>query len=223
MRRPPRKLPASKRPRYDWRQHHDWIPAVGQKIDRRLDRFQDNPRSVPQLGYRNDMKGNKAMYSPLRYAIVQLGKLLVSHVDYLTMRIGHYDDDGKFKPYSVNQLIARIGLGKRRFQRAGQQLRKYLNAIALYPRAEQLASGAYVGYAWARRVTIGFFKALGLYNELVAARVEAYQRQKGVPYREALAAEGVVILDPGSEPLHARDVAQTFGMTLAEFIAPDTS
>lgn len=186
-----------------------------------FDRFEKDASVIPQLGFRNDMTG-KAMYAPLRYAIAQLGKLWVTHVDYLTMRIGYYKD-GKFVPYSVNQLIDRIGLGKRRFQRAGHQMQKYLNAIALYPRAERIASDVYVGYAWARRLTVGLFRARGIHHKLVQARVEAYQRQKGKPYREALAAEGVVTLDPGSEPLEPRDVAQAFGMTLAEFIAPDTS
>lgn len=42
-------------------------------------------------------------------------------------------------------------------------------------------------------------------------------------FAEVLAVEGVVELDPGSEPLVPDEVAEAFGMTLAEFIAPDTS
>lgn len=232
MRHPPRKLRAAKRPPYEWRDHHDWIPDVFQKAIERLDRFKDNPNAIRQLGHRKDMKGNKAMYAPFRYAIAEEGKLLVAHTEILSMRIGRPAEDGKkFEPYSVSQFLKRLTptkdgppiIAKRRFQRAGKEMRKYLNGIALYPRAKQLDSGAYVGYAWARRITVDLFRAMGLHIELARARVGAYQRKKGVPYREVLAAEGIVTLDPGSEPLDPRDVAQAFGMTLAEFIAPDTS
>lgn len=224
MTRPRRKLRASKRPSYDWHKHHKWIPDPLPEAIGRADKFKDNPRCLMQLGYRWDMKGNKAMYAPFRFAVSQTIMFLLAHLDLLTMRIGRYDEEsGKFVPYSVNQIVARIDLGKRRFQRSGHQLKKYLNAIALYPRAEQIASDVYVGYAWARRLTVSLFKAMGLYHKLVIARTQAYQRAKGVPYREALAAEGVVTLDPGSEPLDPREVAQAFGMTIAEFIAPDTS
>ncbi|MGH8570867.1 MAG: hypothetical protein ACREXU_23385, partial [Gammaproteobacteria bacterium] len=212
MSRPRRKLRASKRPSYDWHDHHTWIPRVLDLVNRIFERFRTNPRAVRQLGYRPDMKGHKAMYAPFRLAIAIVQQVLCAHLEIVTMRVGYYKD-GKFVPYSVNQLLARMGIGKRRFQRALKCVCKYMGMMDLYPRAEQLASGKYVGYAWVRRITIGFFKKLGLYKQLVLDRVEAYRRLKGVPYREALAAEGVVILDPGSEPLHAHDVAQAFGMT----------
>lgn len=225
MTRPRRKLRASKRPlpSSDWHDHHTWIPSVLQKLIRIFERFKSNPNVIPWLGHRADMKGNKAMYAQLRYAIAEEVKLLASHTNILCMRIGNPVAPGKMEPYSVKQLLKRTTIAKRRFQRAGEQIRKYLGMLSLYPRADQLASDAYVGYAWARRLDPNGFKKFGLYKDLVRERVAAYQRSKGVPYREVLAAEGVVILDPGSEPLNPRDVAHAFGMTLAEFIAPDTS
>lgn len=216
---PRRKLPASKRPRYDWRDHHTWIPRVSQIVNRIFERFNLKPMTLPQLAHRPDMKGNKTMYSPRRYAISLVGSVLFAHLDVLTMRVGYYKD-GKFVPYSVNQLLARTGIGERRFQRALKELCTYMDMMHLYPRAEQLASGGYVGYAWVRLITVEFCERLRVHKQLILDRVEAYRRTKGVPYREALAAEGVVILDPGSEPLNPRDVAQAFGMTLAEFLAP---
>lgn len=138
-------------------------PGILIELQDRIDRFFADPNVLPSL--RNASGSKRQMRSERREACIVLMKVIVEHMDLVSLRCGIPTRQG-FMSLTLPHLVKFTGLEQRRAERALADLKK-ANLITVSQPRQLKEDGTWRGLAAVKAVNKLLFSVFGLHERLV--------------------------------------------------------